>query len=479
MISPTVCFRPHPTGLCRPSLRLVNFHDTLFHRAALNVLDIALQMSLPSGFTPVKNAESAGDGSCFLGVIIETKQPIYVGGQFELEFVIQDDFSTGTVGGRLGLTCKTKRRTLEDLPKRDHRTADVACPGDCALVRHMKMGTHGRVPFARTAGELRSEIIFFPAKSIPAPEFSTPFSVGGQSDLPWNGTRYCEAPSKTEQMAIISVKAAASPFMSKIQKAAPPATFPKTSMSGNKKDALIKDIIIGKFYNLVGEIVKMYYADQSNLDLYISDYTENKDLYHYTDPDEADEFTTSEQRSWKGPYGQVTIAIRLWEPHASFARSNFREGDLIRLLNVRTKFSRLNLLEGALHQDQKYPEKIGVVKCTLSHQIEEHAQRKTVYLDGYEAKKASDILARSAPKIPSEKPSTKKKEVKKERKEKQRLEKEIERVALEKAAEEQKIARAGINPHSQSPRHLSSSAFTKDEQFALAIPTSNYRRLLR
>jgi len=248
-------------------------------------------------------------------------------------------------------------------------------------------------------------------------------------------------------------------FPSSIQPA-----FPRSK----RKLVSLSEMSCDSFYDLVGEVVKTFWATPDTIDLYITDYTTNPQLFLYQDPDDetVDEFDFSSRNSqWPGPYGQMTMAIRLYEPHASAARQ-FQEGDVLFLQNIRVKLSNANKLEGAIHQDHKYTGRVQVHKCTQSSQLDNFRERKEAYEREYQARKAARTGEKPAsepkkndnePKKASAKCSAKKKEGKKQ---KQREEKEKEKLALEKKVREDEFASAGLNTNGLSrfcPRRRSCS----------------------
>lgn len=125
--------------------------------------------------------------------------------------------------------------------------------------------------------------------------------------------------------------------------------------------SLMKNVIVdrgtsGVFVDLAGEVVKMYFNHQGYLDLYLCDYTINKDLHEYKSGDQ-------EGKGGRCPAGRMTLHIELSQPHASWTHDNVHEGDLIRVDNVRIKYNLKGAgseLEGNLWQDKFYPDKVGV-----------------------------------------------------------------------------------------------------------------------
>jgi protection-of-telomeres protein 1 len=397
-------------------------------------------MSARTKFTPLRDASSAGDGACFLGVLIDKRGPLLASGRWQLELTIQDQFGPGS-DARSTLKTRIRRQNVEQLPEGGN------C-GDIVILRHMKMETYQQMPQATTAMELQSEVVFFATKSIPTPDFIHPYSPGGLSKLPVAGT-YINRPSAYDQVDVIHFKHAMAPFLTDIKNTSiTPMKKPPTAPRINKKLCELKDMGLGEFHDLVAEVVKTYPVDYTTFDLYVTDYTTNKDLFLYEDPEDSDDmYSFSPQKKWTGPIGQMTMAIRLWEPHASYAREHVREGNFVFLQNVHTKLSQASKLEGAIHQDTRYPDKVCIRVCTRPEQMATVKARKEVYEKERGQRKVGEDAVANLPKKPSAKAAAKRKEEKKER---QRLQKELEQQELEKKAEEIDIAKAGINPHGES-----------------------------
>lgn len=117
----------------------------------------------------------------------------------------------------------------------------------------------------------------------------------------------------------------------------------------------------GSFYDLVGEVVKIFY-DRGPVDvteIYITDYTENKILRDH-EPNDAYGYG---QDKWQGPYGRRSLRVDLMAPHSHWAREHVHEGSFVLLKNVRVKWNRNGGMEaeGMIYHDQKYPNKLNVV----------------------------------------------------------------------------------------------------------------------
>jgi type IV secretory pathway VirB10-like protein len=101
--------------------------------------------------------------------------------------------------------------------------------------------------------------------------------------------------------------------------------------------------------------------------------------------------------------------VRLWEPHAGWARANVQEGDFVLLRNVHAKLSLANKLEGALYCDRQHPERISISKLAINadKHIGEIKNRKKEYERRRQAKSAPNE-PRKASALKSEKRRQKK-----------------------------------------------------------------------
>lgn len=189
------------------------------------------------------------------------------------------------------------------------------------------------------------------------------------------GTRDLTSIEKSYALALIGMEGTIStnhqPFQ--VQQATTPAPSrplvnKPTTPRGRPKFSLIKDLSCGIFVDLVTQVVKTFPEDYQRFLLYVTDYTQNKQLFNYTSkeggPHDGDEYgyTSRSNRDWPGPYGQMTLQVTLWEPHSQYARQNIKENDFVLLQNVNIKMGRMSgVMEGSLHTDRRYPEKIQVI----------------------------------------------------------------------------------------------------------------------
>ena len=104
-----------------------------------------------------------------------------------------------------------------------------------------------------------------------------------------------------------------------------------------------------KYYDLVGQVIKLYASSGGRVELYITDYTMNKLLWEYHREEseanrEGDQYgyipQTSESKKWPGPWGKHTLTVTLWTPHSDFAQENVKVNDFVRLQNVHVKWSK-------------------------------------------------------------------------------------------------------------------------------------------
>ncbi|KAJ5945558.1 hypothetical protein N7454_002397 [Penicillium verhagenii] len=142
---------------------------------------------------------------------------------------------------------------------------------------------------------------------------------------------------------------------------------------------LIKDLVVDQFTQIMGQVVKDNHYDSDKSSIWITDYTSNDYLVdHQRNGDntgaDGDSFgyLIRSDDNWPGPWGKLTIQVTLWEPHAGWCRNNVKLGDLVLLSYVRPKNSTNGSLEGAVHQDKKFPNKLHI--RTISSDYDQHAK---------------------------------------------------------------------------------------------------------
>lgn len=142
---------------------------------------------------------------------------------------------------------------------------------------------------------------------------------------------------------------------------------------------LIKDLEANCYAQIVGQVVKDHNYESSKSTIWITDYTVNDSLVDYKKDDDetgtdGDNFgyLTRKEDGWPGPWGKLTMQVTLWDPHAAYSRNNVKPGDLVLLGSVRPKCSNHGNLEGVVHEDKRFPEKIHL--RTISSDYNEEAQ---------------------------------------------------------------------------------------------------------
>lgn len=163
------------------------------------------------------------------------------------------------------------------------------------------------------------------------------------------------------------------------------------------KSRLVSDLEIPfnnrQYVDLTVEVRRTYETDM-RLELSVTDYTENQHLYDYVHgtPDHEPSFDpgdpygyTADKRSWPGPWGKKTLTVVLWEPHRTFALKKVGLGAFVNLRNVHIKMDNQGAkLEGVLHGDHLYPDKILVSPlrsgdARSNNELKELLRRKCVY----------------------------------------------------------------------------------------------------
>lgn len=158
----------------------------------------------------------------------------------------------------------------------------------------------------------------------------------------------------------------------------------RAAQTVNIKDkfTLLQNVVHRKFADLVVQVVKEPYDLGDMMTLWVSDYTENSNLFNKTNNNsdwvdgvpirdgDAYGYTSKFNRSttsmeaedrWLGPYGKSSIQLTCWEPHADFIRKNVQVRDWVHLRNVEIGYGRINTnTEGFLRSDREYPNRVYV-----------------------------------------------------------------------------------------------------------------------
>lgn len=132
----------------------------------------------------------------------------------------------------------------------------------------------------------------------------------------------------------------------------------------------LQDIKALSFVDLIGEIRSVYPTTLKGdkvVDIRLTDYTENNDLFQYTWTGEADGMdrgvnpsgTTAQQSQdhythWRGPFGKRTMQITIWHQLSReyIEKQNLEIGAWVLLENVSITRGGDNTLRGRIHSDQ-------------------------------------------------------------------------------------------------------------------------------
>lgn len=152
--------------------------------------------------------------------------------------------------------------------------------------------------------------------------------------------------------------------------------------------SLIQDVKVGRLTQLLGQVVKMNTYDSNKTLIYLTDYTTNTSLIDIRKDDnesgvEGDEYgyLSRKKQNWPGPWGQLSIQVALWEPHASFAREYVKEGSLVHLTYVHVKDDRSGGIEAAVHRDKRFENKIhiNIVSDEYDERARDLMERRRAY----------------------------------------------------------------------------------------------------
>lgn len=340
--------------------------------------------SPPADFKHLAAARSADLGTFVnvIGVVVDllpTRQTQT--GDHMLTFKLLDPKLRDAIYGNDGCKVRFFRKVAVDLP--NIQIADVV------LLRNIKVGNFANE--AMLLAHLSTTHLVFPDARIPKPGFSIGF-MGG-TKLQCSGTHGLrERLTPEEQSYIIQVK----DHMQVEPKAAPAAAtsdFPTRALqtaATRQKLKAIKELRHNEYSDLCAQVVKKFptpHNGQFGCELYVTDYTENDQMFYYRAPEEPTDawrdgdsfgYNQPSRKDWPGPYGFLVLKIELAHPHSGFAISKLSEGDIVLLQNVRPKLSGGNSrLEANMWMDSINPEKIQIQKITPQQQ---HSRREVLGL---------------------------------------------------------------------------------------------------
>lgn len=383
------------------SLRVQCHHRTghdLTHRARVDN-DNMFAKAPPPGFLDLATAQSAGKGSlvAVIGVVGHYFPPTQnrYSGDWQATVRLKDRSWNPSDEG---LKVRFFKKRFEDLPP-------IKGIGDVLLLRSVKVNEY--------AGELllvsthQTAHLLFSGAVVPSPAFKLDY-VSGNGKLPCQGTdglRNTLGP--VEQDYIITLKSELNIQAKSVDTAAAPPNVPGAGLAQpgvgsrpalpgpgaySRKFRLVKDLKDFVFSDVCVEVVKKFTTMNGNCELYVTDYTPNKQMFYYAPPEEKNDlvrdgdqfgYNGPPKRTWPGPYGFLVFKVNLSEPHASFANHQVSEGETIALENVKVKLMpNNNRLEGDMWPDQNNASKVQVRKISRQRkEIQDLLLRKSEYWD--------------------------------------------------------------------------------------------------
>ncbi|POS87562.1 hypothetical protein EPUL_000914 [Erysiphe pulchra] len=194
--------------------------------------------------------------------------------------------------------------------------------------------------------------------------------------------------------------------------------FRGDSMKNTKeKFGLVKDVKVGFFYNIIGEVRRFWPSSDACVTVYLSDYTANSRLFDYDMANESlesydqdgDEFnyTSALKKKTKlpGPYGKLVIQITFWDEDAAFIRDHVECGHWLYIKNIRMKVSQNDLLEGVVHSEEGKIHiqnvKSGSCPVEINKRLKTALQRKQAWWNNFEQNLISEKKKQSIENIQS------------------------------------------------------------------------------
>jgi protection-of-telomeres protein 1 len=207
----------------------------------------------------------------------------------------------------------------------------------------------------------------------------------------------------------------------------------RTVRAINIKDkfSLLKNVRAGQyndsqgFYDLVGQVVKVFQTSKGWVEIQFTDYTPNSLFYdrvyedQVADDDNSDVYgygnktaDESDTRAWKGPFGKLTISITLFDENASRGAA---ADEWLLLKNVKICKSDSGSLQGKLNADRGriMIQALDPTKEPLDPRLKEALQRKRDYWKTFDHKnkqKSSQIAGQKRKSAENDPPALNSKE---------------------------------------------------------------------
>jgi protection-of-telomeres protein 1 len=192
-----------------------------------------------------------------------------------------------------------------------------------------------------------------------------PPSISAASTATWRSTpsSQCKRPTHAETCYVIS----ANSHVNEIALPTNQEFQDKSIQAMNVKDkfGLLKDVKPNCYYNILGEVIRVWEGPSGAITVYLSDYTTNTGFFNYewrgtgrtANPRDGDEYgytnsKAKKAKEWPGPYGKMSIQLTLYDANADFVREQVKVGQWILLYNIRIKYGKMaQILEGSLHSE--------------------------------------------------------------------------------------------------------------------------------
>ena len=389
-------------------------------------------MKLPEGFVDLATAYNAAENTFvnIIGVVVDVMPPTLTrNNEHMITFKLLDEKLRDSIYGSHGLLVRFFRGDAQHLPRVNQR-------GDVVLIRNIKMRAQSNQPLALS--NYQTSPLVFPFASVPEPSYQISFQdkrrincLGVPQDkekLSLDEQRYV-IELKHEIGSSIQPSPVGAPSGPSMMRKRPAEDYPpmdpkkqkqSTSSTFGRKFRLVQDLRHKEFADICGQVVKRFPTRFGGCDLYITDYTQNKDMFYYAPPEaetererDGDEYGYSgpPKKTWPGPYGQLVLKVNMKDPHSYYANKEVDEQDLVLLKNVKMKImAEGSKLEGDMWPDQENPEKVQIRKLMNREtpEIQALLERK----DRYWAARAAKAAANEKPKLTH----TEKKKQKKQRK---------------------------------------------------------------
>ncbi|KAI0581725.1 Telomere-binding alpha subunit central domain-containing protein [Pyrenophora tritici-repentis] len=386
-------------------------------------------MPLPNGFTAIKDITNVDSLVSIIGVLVSYGEPKSTRGtDFSLDFTLQDDFSSGSIGDQSTISCRIFR------PK--DRFPKISGIGDVIIIR--KFNVKDWQGHIECIGYKTVAMIVFPGAKIPSPSQRQPYQCGKQK-LMCDSTGIGQPPTIAEQMAVIDLKAASTGVSEQLQQH---ATITASKLKSSRKLCLVKDLQFNTFYDVCVQIVHIYWHfGGGQVDMKVTDYTPNEHMHYFPDPEEGTTWNHLSDKGFKGPYGYLTLSVTLYESNAAWVQENAAVGDYVYLRNMHVRMSTAGRLEGVVHQDKDRPNQVDIRQLKSAPEIEAIDKRRQEYEKKRGVKTAFEVM-QNPPSNPKAKTAKEKRQAKKEI---QKAEKEAELQEIAEKQREWELQQSSIN----------------------------------